>query len=61
MEGFACIGTAASDLQMGENQVRNLFVQHSCWKINNMLMAPSFISESSSEYPKATIFGEEET
>lgn len=50
MEGFACIGTAALDLQMGENQVQNLFVQYSCWKIINILIASSFISESFSEY-----------
>lgn len=52
MEGFACTGTAAFDLQMGENQVKNLFVQYSCWKIINILIASSFISESFSEHPK---------
>lgn len=52
MEGFACIGTAALALQMGENRAQKLFVQYSCWKIINILIASSFISESFSEYSK---------
>lgn len=61
MEGFACIGTAALDLQMGENRVQNLFCAIQLLKNNQHFNSIQLYIWEFFWVSKATISGEEKT